>query len=231
MLAMRRSLDAGADILDVDLWMSADGVVVAAHDRALGAATGHVGNIDETSWSGLQQLDLRAGWTGVEIAEPVRIPSLEQILVAFPTALISLEIKQDQPSIGDELCRVLTATGSVDRVYLSANQDQTVYDARDRCAGVMITTTYADVDRMREARDDADSTWCAPAPIGQPPYREDRFDPESVAWSHDHGMAIFTWTVDDAETLRRLAEAGVDGVYTRRPDIARQVFDEFALER
>ena len=41
-------------------------------------------------------------------------------------------------------------------------------------------------------------------------------------------MAIFTWTVDDPDTLRGLAEAGVDGVYTRRPDIARRVFDEYA---
>jgi glycerophosphoryl diester phosphodiesterase len=38
-------------------------------------------------------------------------------------------------------------------------------------------------------------------------------------------MAIYTWTVDDPVTLGQLAAAGVDGVYTRRPDIARQVFD------
>lgn len=225
-VAMRRSLDAGADILDADLWMTSDGVIVAAHDRALDAATGHVGNIDETTWSELQQLDVRAGWTGASIDEPVRIPSLEQILTSFPDGVISLEIKQRQPSISNELCRVLTATGSVGRVYLSANLDDTLYEARDRCDGVLITTTYADVDAMRSARNEPDSTWCAPAPIGQPPYREGRFDPESVTWSHDHGMAIFTWTVDDVDTLRQLAEAGVDGVYTRRPDIARMVFDD-----
>jgi glycerophosphoryl diester phosphodiesterase len=40
------------------------------------------------------------------------------------------------------------------------------------------------------------------------------------------GLAIFTWTVDDPETLRELARAAVDGVYTTRPDIARRVFDE-----
>ena len=227
-LAMQRSLDAGADILDADLRMTSDGVIVAAHDRDLEATTGRAGTIDETSWSELQQLDVRAGWTGDAITGPVRIPSLEQILTAFPERLISLEIKQDQPSISDELCRVLTATNSVGRIYLSANRDRTVYEARDRCEGVLITTTYADVDAMREARDDADSSWCAPAPIGQPPYSEDRFDPESVQWSHDHGMAIFTWTVDDPDTLRQLAEAGVDGVYTRRPDIARAVFDNVA---
>jgi glycerophosphoryl diester phosphodiesterase len=111
------------------------------------------------------------------------------------------------------------------------NRDDIVYEARERCDGVLITTTYADVAAMREAQTDSESTWCAPAPIGQPPYREGRFDKESVDWSHDHGMAIFTWTVDEADTLRQLADAGVDGVYTRRPDIARAVFDEFVSDR
>ena len=80
---------------------------------------------------------------------------------------------------------------------------------------------------MRAAKESGEP-WCAPAPIGQPPYGEGRFAPADVQWSHDHGMAIYTWTVDDPKTLRSLAEAGVDGVYTRRPDVARRVFDEFA---
>jgi glycerophosphoryl diester phosphodiesterase len=229
-LAMQRSLDAGADILDADLRMTADGVIVAAHDRNLSAAAGHSGNVDEMSWEDLQQLDLRPGWTGATIDAPVRVPSLEQILTAFPDETISLEIKQVSPSISDELCRALTASDSVGRVYLSANDDAAVYEARDRCPRVLITTTYTDLADMRSARD-AGTPMCAPAPIGQPPYREGRFDRESVRRLHDQGTAIFTWTVDDPEALRNLAEAGVDGVYTRRPDIARAVFDRFADER
>ena len=109
---------------------------------------------------------------------------------------------------------------------ITRNDDDDLYAAQRECPGSMvITTTYRDVAEMREARETG-VAWCAPAPIGQPPFRESLLDPTNVAWSHDHGMAIFTWTVDDPDTLRGLAEAGVDAVYTRRPDIARQVFDE-----
>jgi glycerophosphoryl diester phosphodiesterase len=229
-LAMQRSLDAGADILDADLRMTADGVIVATHDRDLEGSTGRSARVDEMSWDDLQQLDLRAGWTGATINDPVRVPSLVQIITAFPDETISLEIKQVSPSISDELCRVLTATESIGRVYLSANDDTAVYEARDRCPDVLITTTYTDLADMRDARD-AGTPICAPAPIGQPPYSRGRFDGDSVQRSHDQGTAIFTWTVDDHEALRELAEAGVDGVYTRRPDIARAVFDEYADKR
>ena len=37
---MQRSLAAGADVLDADLWMTADGVVVAHHDRDIAGDTG-----------------------------------------------------------------------------------------------------------------------------------------------------------------------------------------------
>ena len=33
-------------------------------------------------------------------------------------------------------------------------------------------------------------------------------------------MAIHTWTVDDPDTLRQLADAGVDAVYTRRRTVS-----------
>ncbi len=228
-VAMERSMAAGADVLDADLWMSSDGVIVARHDRELSITTDGSGYIDAHTWDDLQQLDAAARWRGAPIDEPVTIPSLLEILEAFPDVLVSLEIKQTKPSMAEALCRVLRETDSVERVYLSANDDSAVYEAEKACPGVLITTTYADLDVRRAAQDRGDA-WCAASPIGQPPYRDDRFDADSVADSHAHGSAIFTWTVDDPEVLRELALAGVDGVYTRRPDIARAVFDEVAEE-
>ncbi len=229
--AMERSVAVGADILDVDLWMTRDGVIVARHDRELATTTDGIGNIDEQSWGELQQLDAAARWTGELFDAPVRVPSLEQILTQFADTRISLELKQVEPSMADTLCDVLRRTGRADDVYLSANDDRAVYEARDVCPEVLlVTTTYADLNRMGAA-DEGDAAWCAVSPIGQPPYREDRFDPEQVQISHRRGMALFTWTVDDPEVMRFLAEVGVDGVYTRRPDVARRVFDEWATAR
>lgn len=229
-VAMHRSIAAGADVLDVDLRMSSDGVVVARHDRDLSTTTDGRGFVDERTWAELRTLDAAAGWTGDPIDEPVRIPSLDEILETFPAVLISLEIKQVEPSMAEELCTDLRAAGALDRVYVSSNTDAALYDAREACPGMLITTTYADLDARRAAESRGEA-WCAVAPIGQPPYRDDRFDRESVADAHAHGQAIFTWTVDDPNVLRDLAEAGVDGVYTRRPDVARRMFDEFASTR
>jgi glycerophosphoryl diester phosphodiesterase len=228
LLAMRRSMAAGADILDVDVWMSSDGVVVARHDRDLSTTTDGDGNIDEHTFAELRQLDAAARWVGEPIDEPVQIPSLEEILDEFTAVTVSIEIKQTTPSMAVALCDVLARTASIERIYLSANDDSAVYAAQAQCPeATLITTTYRDLDERRAA-EAAGEPWCSVSPIGQPPWAEGRFTTERVDASHARGAAIYTWTVDDPDELRRLAEAGVDGVYTRRPDIARQVFDEFA---
>jgi glycerophosphoryl diester phosphodiesterase len=174
-----------------------------------------------------RSLDAGVAWAGDPIEEIARIPSLDEILKTFPDTLISLEIKQVTPSMSDALCTDLRDADALGRVYVSSNTDEALYAARDACPGMLITTTYADLE-VRRAAAEAGEPWCAIAPIGQPPYRDDRFDERSVADAHAHGQAIFTWTVDDPDALLQLAEAGVDGVYTRRPDMARTVFDEYA---
>ncbi|CAN5851105.1 MAG: glycerophosphodiester phosphodiesterase family protein [Ilumatobacteraceae bacterium] len=228
--AMQRSVAAGADILDVDLRMTSDGMIIARHDRDVASTTDGTGNVDELAWADVQRLDAAARWTGEPFPAPVRVPTLEQVLTGFPETPMSLELKQSEPSMAVELCTVLRRTGRATDVYLSANDDSAVYAARDVCPEVLlITTTYADLDRMRAA-DESEQEWCAVSPIGQPPYRADRFDQQQVEIAHRRGMALFTWTVDDPEVMRTLAEVGVDGVYTSRPDLARAAFDAWADE-
>lgn len=228
--AMARSLNAGADILDVDLRMTSDGVIVARHDRDVSSTTDGTGHVDKMTWAELQQLDAATAWTGAPIDHPVRVPSLEHILVRFPDVTFSLEIKQEAAPMAAALCEVLVETDSVKRVYLSSNDDDAVYAARDACPGVLITTTYRDLDRMRGAQEGTEQ-WCAASPIGQPPYRDGELDAERIQTAHRRGMALFTWTVDDPVVLGELAEEGIDGVYTRRPDVARAVFDRVAEEQ
>ena len=224
-LAMQRSIAAGADVLDVDLRMTSDGVIVARHDRDVSTSTDGHGNIDELTWDQVRRLDTRPSWTGAPIADPVPVPSLEEILAAFPTRRISVEIKQTGRPMGPALCDELTRLHAVDRVYVGSVVDADALATKEACPSVVITTTDADFATMSASRADG-SAWCDPAPIAQPAFAEDLLTTDRIRWTHDHGAALYTWTVDDAETLRRLAKAGIDGVFTRRPDIARKVFDE-----
>ncbi len=228
MYALYRGMEAGADVLDLDVRMTADGVVVARHDRELSTTTNGSGPIDEALWSDVAQLDAAAKWTGDPLTDTVRIASVEEALLAFADVRFSLEIKQTEPSVADELCAVLDRTASRDRVFVSSNRDDATYGFQAVCPGVTITTTFRDLAARNEAIVSGEP-WCWASPIGQPPFSRQRFDTAAIVEdAHRHGGAVFTWTVNDADDLRMLAEMGVDGVYTDRPALARQIFDDVA---
>jgi len=51
----------------------------------------------------------------------------------------------------------------------------------------------------------------------------DSTDPETVARLHRENKTIAVWTVDDEETMRRLADWGVDAIITNKPDVCLRV--------
>jgi glycerophosphoryl diester phosphodiesterase len=231
--AMRASMAAGADVNDVDVHTTADGVLVAIHDDTVDATTNGVGLVADHTLAQLQALD--AGWrfTAADGTQPfrgagVRIPTVEEVLTAFPGVLTSIELKDDAGPAPRLLCDLLRRLGRTGDVYVSADTDPPIAELNERCPEVTTTVTDALVPVMRAAQASG-AAWCSPVPIGQPPYRAERPPTAaSLRWSHDHGLATFTWTVDDPAVLRELARLGVDGVYTRRPDVARAVVDEVA---
>ncbi|HLS00149.1 MAG TPA: glycerophosphodiester phosphodiesterase family protein [Mycolicibacillus parakoreensis] len=62
------------------------------------------------------------------------------------------------------------------------------------------------------------------ADVAAPPHEQ--VDAEFVARAHSLGLAVLPWTVNDPAALRALLDAGVDGVITDYPTMARGVLAE-----
>lgn len=227
--AMRLSLAAGADVNDADVHITSDGVLVALHDDTVDATTNGTGRVGDMTFAELQQLD--AGW---QFAGPnndfpfrgmgIRIPTIEEVMTTFPNTLTSLEFKVhgDAPKA---MCTLLRRLKKTKYVYLSSKTDDMIEEFNALCPEVPSTVTDAMVPILQEARKN-NTAWCSPVPIGQPPFSRDRMTAESLQWSHDHGLATYTWTVDDPADIEYLARLGVDAIYTRRPDVARKIVDQ-----
>lgn len=226
---LRRSLAAGADAIDVDARVTVDGVLVAAHDDDLSLVTNTAGSIRSKKYADIQKLDAAWKWKDPKGSyslrgKGIRIPSVEDVLKTFPTVPLSVEFK----TTGGEaqLCALLRKYRRTTDVWVSSAGDAAMNRFRPLCPEATTTVTDALVVEMRRAR--AENTpWCSPVAIGQPPFRSTgrgQLSEASVQWNHDHGLALFTWTVDDAKSLELIKRLGVDGVYTGRPDIAKKVF-------
>ncbi len=223
---LRAAVAAGADVVDVDARVTKDGRLVAAHDDVIDDGRRRL-SVSRSTLAEVRTLDLARNWSGPNGDHPlrrdgvvVRVPTVEEVLTAFPDRRVSIELKVG--GSGRELCTVVRRLGRTGDVYVGSAGDAGVDEVERWCPEVVTTVTDAIVVEMRRARETG-AAWCSPAPIGQPSLRraDRQLDADRVRWSHEHGMAVYTWTADDEPTLRRAIGLGVDGIYTERPDLAR----------
>lgn len=76
--SVQMALAFGVDRIEIDVHQSKDGHLVLMHDFDLERTTGHQGEVGETTWKALQQLDAAATNVNWDIREEV--PELDSIL-------------------------------------------------------------------------------------------------------------------------------------------------------
>ena len=75
--AIEQAIVNGADVVEIDVHLSADGEVVVIHDATVNATTNGTGNVRDLTLAQLKDLELLPqGWTG----EVQRIPTLDEVL-------------------------------------------------------------------------------------------------------------------------------------------------------
>jgi glycerophosphoryl diester phosphodiesterase len=234
------ALTLGADVLELDVHASRDGMVVVIHDPTLERTTNGSGAVREHSWHQLQELDAgyqfsRDGRDYPYRGHGIRVPTLEMVLRRFPLACCNIEVKQEDPPIVEEVMRIITGLDAQHRVLLAAEHDSIMQHIRRRAVG--IATSFA----AAEVADFVSRVQVANLgdyrPEGQalqipPRFGEiDLITPESIAAAHACGLEVHAWTINDRTEMERLLALGVDGIMSDLPGLARVVADGWVARR
>jgi len=120
--SMREAFRLGAAAVELDLHHSRDGVLVVFHDATLDCRTDGHGAPEEHDLAELRALDLGWGYTADGGATyPLRgtgvglMPTLSEVLAAFPDQDLLLHLKTDDPLDGDLLADALAARSTAER--------------------------------------------------------------------------------------------------------------------
>jgi glycerophosphoryl diester phosphodiesterase len=236
--AYQQSMAMGGEVIDLDVYLTADGQLIAFHDSTLDRTTNGTGTVAANTLDEITKLD--AGW-GFETdgSFPFRgrgltVPTIKEVLQAFPELLATLDLKDQRVAVVEPLCALLRELGRTEDVYVGIDVEPQVIAFREQCPEVRTSGTDAERQASRAAREAGDTTFVSNQLVGQPGYRNDdgtwRITNETLAWAHDHDTAILTWTVDDLADMEKLVRMGVDGIYTRFPDRLIQVIERVASE-
>ena len=227
--AFRLAWEQGADAIEGDFRLTADGQVVCLHDADTKRVTGDRVNwkISEVTFEKLQTLDV-GRWKGEPFAGE-RIPTLTQVLAIIPPGKkLFLEIKGG-PELVEPIRRVLVSSGvNLKQIVIIAFDQDTVVAVRRRLPEVRVywLVSYKQdkvTGRWTPTVDEVFETLARIRPHGL----DTEGNPEIVNQAfvdrlRREGYGFHVWTIDDGDRARAFRDLGVDSITTNRPAFIRK---------
>lgn len=215
--------ELGIKHLETDAHLSADGVVVLSHDPTVEREYGGEGAIAELTYPEILQLRNSAG---------EQMPRLIDVLEQFPDFYLNVDAKTDE--VVEPLLQVLRDAEAADRTLVASFSEKRLERVREEnIPGLSTSLGVAAIVRLMLAAETVSGadTWRVPGPelgvtAAQVPekVRGARvLNPRFIATAHRAGLAVHVWTVNDAESMVRLLDWGVDGIVTDRPTMLQEI--------
>lgn len=202
--AMQNAYQAGVWGTEFDVHITTDGQVVVNHDDDI-----HGVIIEETKYSDIKDMKLANGET---------LPTLEQYLVAgkrLGGLQLVLEIKAHATPEREDRC-VEACLKTVKRLGLEDRTDYISFSMH-ACEQILKLDPKARVYYL--------GSDVAPDVIKQKGFAGIDYyggalqkNPTWIKQSHDLGMKVNVWTIDDMKQLQLLKDAGVDFITTNKPE-------------
>ena len=222
--AFEAAIEAGADMVELDVRLSAEGTPVVRHDAEVGGRPVHTCSVAE-----LKGMDVSTAG-----GPPGEIPTLaEALTVMSGRVAVDLEIKNlpgepdfDSPreAIAEAVARTLHDVSFAGPVLVSSFNWLSIERVRElqpEVATGFLTHAMIDPRAALVYVRQAGHEYVLP----QAPVLFE--DPDFPAAAHAEGVGVGTWTVDDPEAIGRLFAMGVDAVATNDPAAAIAIRDRY----
>jgi glycerophosphoryl diester phosphodiesterase len=220
----------GADAIELDVRLTADGEVVVFHDQGTERTCGEPGSVEERTLAELRRLDAGrtftpdGGRTFPWRGRGLTVPTLAEVLARYPGMLLNAEAKSEDPSLAEALVVVVRRAGRVDEVCLGSSHDE----QGERLRALLPRACHfmpagAATCHVLAAHAGGAATGCPEGwDVADLPLRTDDglevVDALTVEHLHRLGVPVHVWTVDEEADMRSLLALGVDGLMSDRPD-------------
>jgi glycerophosphoryl diester phosphodiesterase len=222
--SFRRALELGADALETDVHLTAEGEIVAAHDTDGTRMTGVARTLRSATLAEIQSWDAGYGFLDARGSRPFqaqgyRIPSLHELLTELPAVRLNVDLKTEEPALVERFIAIVREHAAEERVIAASFFRSTLVHLRQR--GWRGQSSLSQTEFLRSwlipnwlQRNGAPGTR-AQIPTHAGPLRF--ATARSLDKLRQLGLQVDYWTINDPDEARRLVALGVDGIMTDDP--------------
>jgi glycerophosphoryl diester phosphodiesterase len=215
--AFRKALTAGADGLEFDVQLTADGTIVVIHDASVERTTDGLGLVADLMDETIRQFNAASNWPAAPFEA---IPNLSDVLdtayALHPRGLYNIEIKtytSDWKELVDEVVKLTETHPLKQSLLFSSFHHEAAAYLKQQAPTATIGLLF---------EDDCPDAWQRALDVSAYSVHMDYqfVTPEFVQTCHSHGVQVAVWTVDEPADIARIARTGVDIVLSNRVDTA-----------
>jgi glycerophosphoryl diester phosphodiesterase len=232
--AFELGLELGADVLELDVHPTRDGVFVVSHDPTGERMCGVARAIIDCDWPDIARWDAGVGFVDRDGQRPLagsgfHPPRFEEVLEAFPNACCNVDVKDAQTHELQKLLAAIQSHQAEQRVLLTSFSGQVKSRVRDLGYQGPLGLSRPDALRVVLAPTFVNRLFPVAGNRLQIPTEARPLNltrPRLLEKCRKIGLPVDYWVINDASEAKRLLELGADGIMTDDTRAIAAVFAE-----
>jgi glycerophosphoryl diester phosphodiesterase len=242
--AFTRALASGADVIEMDVWGTADNppVLLLMHSSDISKVTESSGKVSSLKFKDLENLNAAYQWSPdggrtfpfADTQPVLRVARLEDVLKEYKDQRMNIEIKQKRPSIVKPLLDLIERSGvRAENLLIASFHTAVLKEFRKECEqrNLPIATSASTWEWVRYYF----GNYLFHIPYRPPTEALQMRERLLGFWllsrgfirkAHNAGLKVHAWTIDNPTDMQRAIVNGIDGIITDFPGPLRAILDE-----
>jgi glycerophosphoryl diester phosphodiesterase len=220
--AVRAAIDIEADMVEIDVTLSADDHVVVIHDETVDRTTDGTGEVSRFTLAEVQRLDAGSWFDPIFAGETV--PTLDEVLVEVEgLILLNVEIKSEAVPRGvvGRVASAIRKRGMVDQVVVSSFSPDALAEMHAVAPEIRTAVLYNK--DVHEGLDAVEIVTDLGATVFN--IKRQRITRKMLRRCRERDIPVGIYTVNQPRRMRRLVKKGIDAIFTDHPDRLIEILD------
>ena len=230
-LSYQKAIEAGSDVLEMDVRLTSDNRLVVFHDDTLDRMTSGRGKVQEKSLIEIKKVNVGCefilqenGYNNFPFKNAeLKIPLLSEVFNEFQQYRFNIDIKQHEKKVCEALLAVIIEFKMKEKVLVASDDYETIkYFRKISKTEIATGASYREVgnfiflksiNMLKRFNPEADAFQ-----IPENYYGIRILTENLIIELHKKDIAVHPWTINEEKDMERLLRWGVDGIMTDFPD-------------
>lgn len=228
MIAFRKAVQMNAEMIELDVALSKDGIPVVFHDKRLNQHTNGRGKLSNYTLDELKQFDA-GSWFDPQFSNQT-IPTLREVLAfASGTVALNIEIKSEAVSdsisggVEEKVVQLVRKFDMQNHVLFSSFDYRALLHFNELAPEIPVALLY----HRRQSKRLLPNQLVKQYKVDAFNCSYQQLDRKWIANLNEHHIPTFIYTVNSKKRMQKLIEAGINGIFTDKPDLLRDVVEQY----